>query len=682
MKKIIIGAVIFAAVISTFCVVHAQEPKGQKIGDMYSVSESDGKYLTDTDGNVIAGPFAELSDQSGYPYAYTYGDDKILFNSDGSVLAEVDGRGEILAPHNGIYAVMPDTDNMDLCTVFDVYDYETRTLLHTFDRAFMYYLEQQTEKMFIKKDGKYAIVDKNGNFYTDYIYDDVKKRFNPDYVPFPSAYAIVVQNGEEKYIDWELNEIDLDNYNGSPFITNCWRINSSVPGENYYKEYYVLESGEKTGVYNMETKEYIIPLSTEYRYVCMDDSYIIAKKNEKYGLLDYSGNEVTDFIYFSLENKGDGKYYYTLLNDDDSISDGYIDPASGKTSESELEAIDYFYKAAGKHKKEDVIGATIVYGDRCADLAQEDVDRILNSFWNFNYERVVEPDSGADEDEYILLRFNDGTACTIYPDCGIIVGRYGKSYESGGALKQNYIWYKPYIGNARNVLYSVFEEISNNYKSNTRSVGAGDAKSVPDVDMLRTDGCSGWAYTEIERAAAENLMIYDFEGKYTDEITRQEFCDLAVRLVTTQRIPLSDSRESIWRVREDMFDGDQELKERYNSVKYNDCSSENVIFLSALGVINGTGDDNFEPDRSIKREEAAAILYRLQSIYKSPAQPAYGEVYSDDGAVSDWAREAVYSMRESGIMSGIGENEFSPAGAYTVEQAIATMLRLYDDINK
>lgn len=680
MKKSIAALLIAAAVACGGSAALAEGQRGQQIGALYAVTESDGRYLSDSEGNIIAGPFAELSDNGGYPYAYTYGDDKIMFDLDGSVLAEVDGAGEILAPCNGIYAIMPDTTDMSLCTVFDVYDYETRTLIHTFDRSIMYYLEMQTDKMFIEKGGKYAIVDKYGNFYTDYIYDDVKKRFNPSYDPFPLSYAIVVQDGEEKYIDWELNEIDLDNYNGEPFVTNCWRINSSVSSEGYYKEYYMVESGEKTGVYDMETGEYIIPLKESYIYCSMDDSYIIATKDGKYGLLDHSGNVAAEFIYSALENKGDGKYYYTLA-DEDSWSDGYIYPESGETAESELEDQDYFYKAVGNHKKEDIIGATIVYGDRCADLAQDDIDMITDSFWNFSYERVIEPENGEDKGEYILLRFNDGTVCAIYSDCGIIAGSYGEQYSSGETIKQNYVWYKPYIGNARNALFSTFESISEAYKENTRNISVNDSRAVPENDMLKTDGCSDWAYAEIERAAAENLMLSALEGKYTDEITRQEFCDLAVRLAATQKRPDSDSREGISAAKNDMLSEDEELMSAYNDISYSDCMSDNVRFLSALGVINGTGDGKFEPDRSIKREEAAAILYRLQSVYKAPVQPVYDEAYSDDAVVSDWAREAVYSVRESGIMSGTGENEFSPAGAYTVEQAIATMLRLYDDIN-
>ena len=51
--------------------------------------------------------------------------------------------------------------------------------------------------------------------------------------------------------------------------------------------------------------------------------------------------------------------------------------------------------------------------------------------------------------------------------------------------------------------------------------------------------------------------------------------------------------------------------------------------------------------------------------------------FSDDAGISDWARESVYKCFRYGIMMGT-DNGFEPQGTYTVEQAIATMIRLYN----
>ena len=53
-------------------------------------------------------------------------------------------------------------------------------------------------------------------------------------------------------------------------------------------------------------------------------------------------------------------------------------------------------------------------------------------------------------------------------------------------------------------------------------------------------------------------------------------------------------------------------------------------------------------------------------------------MYADESAISDWAKSSVAAMKAMGIMQGVSPTEFEPQGEYTVEQAIATMVRLYE----
>ena len=56
------------------------------------------------------------------------------------------------------------------------------------------------------------------------------------------------------------------------------------------------------------------------------------------------------------------------------------------------------------------------------------------------------------------------------------------------------------------------------------------------------------------------------------------------------------------------------------------------------------------------------------------------EYYADKETISAWAFDAVFYMRELGIMIGTSETEFSPKATYTLEQAVATVVRLYEHI--
>lgn len=303
MKKILISVV--AVMCCFWCTVGAMKLEekdivsSQNIGDVLAVKVKDaGDYIVDLEGNVISGPFEYVSSYSGFPLAQKQDGARELYDIDGTLLVSAGAKGEVYPPANGLYAVSPTVKSMNEIGEFIIYDYQTRKEIGRTYKPFFYYLEQQNEKMFIDRDGKYAIIDKFGNYLTDFIYDDVKKRFNPDYEPYPEAYAIVVSDGVEKYIDWELNEIDISNYNGGRFITQFYHMNYNY--ENY-KEFYHAESGDFHAIYNGEKGEFLIPFQNEFSFKEMNDEYIIITKNEKYGIMDYNENVIVEPIYDTLD---------------------------------------------------------------------------------------------------------------------------------------------------------------------------------------------------------------------------------------------------------------------------------------------------------------------------------------------------------------------------------------------
>ena len=125
---------------------------------------------------------------------------------------------------------------------------------------------------------------------------------------------------------------------------------------------------------------------------------------------------------------------------------------------------------------------------------------------------------------------------------------------------------------------------------------------------------------------------------------------------------------------------ERQLTDKVNSVSFSDCEDYSIKFLSGADIIYGMGDGTFAPDESITREQAATILYRTAEFLgnKTIIKPSYNQMYDDENAISDWAISSVASMKAMNIMKGISEREFAPKGTYTVEQAIATMVRLYE----
>ena len=649
-----------------------------QIGAFTVAATNEGKYLLDSQNNILGGPYELISNYNEFPYAQKFDGSWEMYDIDGKVFAQVGKEGEISPPANGLYAILRDSNDWHMCKKFELYDYNTKKLLHIFDGTIMFYHELQHEKMFIYKDGKYAICDKYGDFLTDYIYDDVLKRFNPDYDPFPKAYAIVVQNGIQKFIDWNLNEIDLDDYNGEPFITNAYHMRD---GFDFYKNFYKLESGSKFALYDLDTKKFIIPYQSDYQFLSMNDKYIIVKNGENEGVIDYSGNVVIPLKNQRLSFRKDGliSYYY---HDGETAHEGVLDFENGEMKEKELDALGYFYKVIGQEQKEDIAYATVVYADnKAADISDEDLKSFIDVFWNFNYERVIAPNTYQNPGDYYYIKIWNKEKTKdyiIYPDSGVIVGSYGDPCESHGETKENYVWYLPVMGNGRNALYNAKQTLWHNYKDKTRDITDADKLSIPTNNILPIDDASDWAKPEIQKAAACNLLPYELTDKYQSNITRKEFCNLIYRLVATEFSPDSDSRMGQWSAIDSVI-YERQLTDKVNSVSFSDCEDDKIKFLSGAGIIYGMGAGMFAPDESLTREQASTILYRTAEFLGNKTMPtAIKMVYTDESEISDWAKSSVACMNAMGIMNGVSETEFSPKGNYTVEQAIATMVRLYE----
>ena len=349
-----------------------------------------------------------------------------------------------------------------------------------------------------------------------------------------------------------------------------------------------------------------------------------------------------------------------------------------------------FHNVLGLNDIEDIAYAVIVKNDgKCADIEFEDLKEWLDKYWDFApYDRVIAPHDSSFYEYYIKLWTKDrNKTFIVYPNGGVMVGIYGEPCQSHGETKKNYIWYLPYIGNGRNALHiadtklvnKYINERSENFIDTLRDATKNDAEILPTGNLLITDGASSWAKPEIQKAAACNLLPYELtDNKYTKNITRAEFCDLIYRLTATEFSPESDSRMGQWSAIDNVI-YERRLTDKINSVSFSDCNDDKIKFLSGAGIIFGIGDGNFAPDEFLTREQAATILYRTaEFLGNKTIKKSSVKIYDDEDAISDWATDSVLSMKEMNIMNGVSERIFNPNGNFTVEQAIATMVRLYN----
>ena len=193
----------------------------------------------------------------------------------------------------------------------------------------------------------------------------------------------------------------------------------------------------------------------------------------------------------------------------------------------------------------------------------------------------------------------------------------------------------------------------------------GEVVDPDELPYIPTEGSpSSWAASEIKKAADAGL-IPQFTGdpSYQDQITREQFAQLAVQLVEViQKEELSAAAEGT----------------------FSDSDSLAVRKASQAGIVTGTGGGKFAPTLTTNREQIATMLYRTVGTIETATgvdlAPKTGslESYTDRASVSSWAAEGVGTLAANGIMKGTSSVTLSPQDSCSVEQAILLAWRLYE----
>ncbi|MFC0214027.1 tandem-95 repeat protein [Paenibacillus chartarius] len=119
----------------------------------------------------------------------------------------------------------------------------------------------------------------------------------------------------------------------------------------------------------------------------------------------------------------------------------------------------------------------------------------------------------------------------------------------------------------------------------------------------------------------------------------------------------------------------------FKDVAASDWYNEAVKNVSSYGLVNGYEDGTFQPNRTITRVEAMAILARamklagLSTIQDSEEAAAVVDSFRDSQQIGAWARQAVASVVVRGVVQGYN-NELAPSDQITRAQTAAMVRRL------
>ncbi len=179
---------------------------------------------------------------------------------------------------------------------------------------------------------------------------------------------------------------------------------------------------------------------------------------------------------------------------------------------------------------------------------------------------------------------------------------------------------------------------------------------------------STWAVPGYQSASEAGLVSYSVvSNNLKDSITREEFCELAMNLyrkLTNEQLPVNVGSP------------------------FTDTDSLAVAQAYSYGIVQGTSDTTFTPDRLVTREEMAKMLVsplpasEVVFIIADGADMAYVSAFEDGNKVSSWAMSSVNTVLNYELMTGMSDTTLAPLNATSREQAIVSVNRSYEKFAK
>ena len=170
---------------------------------------------------------------------------------------------------------------------------------------------------------------------------------------------------------------------------------------------------------------------------------------------------------------------------------------------------------------------------------------------------------------------------------------------------------------------------------------------------------SFWGYESIERAVQLGYVNGVGGGRFEPnrQLTRAEFVTMLHRMAgksaASTAAAFTDVSQNAW---------------------YRDA----VNWAAEKGYVNGTGENSFNPDGKITRQEVVTILFRYsgaQSGTELMFSSMYDSQFADSGAIAPWAKTAMYWAIYNGVVNGTSPTTVSPTATATRAEVAAIFVR-------
>lgn len=170
-----------------------------------------------------------------------------------------------------------------------------------------------------------------------------------------------------------------------------------------------------------------------------------------------------------------------------------------------------------------------------------------------------------------------------------------------------------------------------------------------------------WAFASVERAAELGLVTGYSDGTFRPDtpVTRAQFVLMLWRMCGK---PAAAKAASFADASADWY-------------------QDALSWAVEKGYVNGLSDTRFGPDVPITRQQAMAILFRLnggQSGTELTLTGIYEQTFADSTTIAAWAKDATWWAVYHELVSGVGGSRIAPEANASRAQIAAILLRYAD----
>lgn len=279
---------------------------------------------------------------------------------------------------------------------------------------------------------------------------------------------------------------------------------------------------------------------------------------------------------------------------------------------------------------------------------------------------------GFEDVKYALTSYGTVIGITDTAQDSVYRAMCGKDYEDGNALAQAYSALKE---NSRG------DGITGGgagggggggtaVKSSNRVSGAvlpgGSGSGTAAVPIAASfDDIEGveWAIEAIVALADKGIINGKSKGIFepNSQITREEF----IKILTLAC----------------GYSGKAKERNHFTDVNDGDWFADVVNSAYENNLTSGMGDGSFGVGQPISRQDMAVMIYNALRAKGKSAAAAAEPAFKDAEAVADYAKEAIRTLCGMGVMNGVSESTFDPAGNATRAQAAKIIYGVIDKLS-